>query len=186
MELQKGVLEQILKFSRAKALLREDCAQPYLGYARDFFDFKILAADFWQFIPTRKGVDSRANCMVAIFKSAHCLPLIFIYLTKIKFVFQLEITQYTDVRPMSLSMLWQIPQYLTLTSGEVLFSITGLEFAYSQAPISMKSCIMAGWLLTVSIGNAIVVIFAEARVTENMVRTLCLSVCPSVPFCVLA
>lgn len=34
----------------------------------------------------------------------------------------------------------------------------------------MKSCIMAGWLLTVSIGNAIVVIFAEARVTNNMVR----------------
>ncbi|KAK3710372.1 hypothetical protein QZH41_012301, partial [Actinostola sp. cb2023] len=81
---------------------------------------------------------------------------------------KLELTKYTDVRPMSISMLWQIPQYLTLTSGEVLFSITGLEFAYSQAPVSMKSCIMAGWLLTVSIGNAIVVIFAEARVTDNM------------------
>jgi len=33
---------------------------------------------------------------------------------------------------MSISMLWQIPQYLTITAGEVLFSITGLEFAYSQ------------------------------------------------------
>lgn len=125
---------------------------------------------------------------------------------------------------MSISMLWQIPQYLTITAGEVLFSITGLEFAYSQvsyhfhpfnrewshctkivawmyapsyrsrkngrfsvwnkpftslicqalliffqAPVSMKSCIMAGWLLTVSVGNAIVVIFAEARLTDNMV-----------------
>ena len=28
---------------------------------------------------------------------------------------------------------------------------------------------MAGWLLTVSVGNAIVVIFAEARLTDNMV-----------------
>lgn len=85
---------------------------------------------------------------------------------------------------MSISMLWQIPQYLTLTSGEVLFSITGLEFAYSQAPVSMKSCIMAGWLLTVSIGNAIVVIFAEARITENMVRTptICLLFCVFVNF----
>ncbi|XP_031550604.1 solute carrier family 15 member 1-like [Actinia tenebrosa] len=81
---------------------------------------------------------------------------------------KLEMTQYTDIRPMSISMLWQVPQYLTLTSGEVLFSITGLEFAYSQSPLSMKSCIMAGWLLTVSIGNAIVVIFAEARITDNM------------------
>ena len=35
----------------------------------------------------------------------------------------------------------------------------------------MKSCVMAGWLMTVSVGNAIVVIFAEARLTDNMVRT---------------
>lgn len=76
--------------------------------------------------------------------------------------------KFADVHPMSISMLWQIPQYLTITTGEVLFSITGLEFAYSQAPVSMKSCIMAGWLLTVSVGNAIVVIFAEARLTDNM------------------
>ncbi|EDO33075.1 predicted protein, partial [Nematostella vectensis] len=82
--------------------------------------------------------------------------------------FQLEMIRYTDVRPMSISMLWQLPQYIVLTSGEVLFSITGLEFAYSQSPVSMKSCIMAAWLLTVSIGNAIVVVFAEARITNNM------------------
>ena len=37
----------------------------------------------------------------------------------------------------------------------------------------MKSCIMAGWLLTVSVGNAIVVIFAEARLTDNMVGLSC-------------
>jgi len=35
----------------------------------------------------------------------------------------------------------------------------------------MKSCVMAGWLMTVSVGNAIVVIFAEARLTDNMVST---------------
>ena len=34
----------------------------------------------------------------------------------------------------------------------------------------MKSCVMAGWLMTVSVGNAIVVVFAEARLTDNMVR----------------
>lgn len=38
--------------------------------------------------------------------------------------------------------------------------------------MSMKSCIMAGWLLTVSVGNAIVVIFAEARLTDNMVGSM--------------
>ena len=34
----------------------------------------------------------------------------------------------------------------------------------------MKSCVMAGWLMTVSVGNAIVVVFAEARLTDDMVR----------------
>ena len=30
--------------------------------------------------------------------------------------------------------LWQFPPYLFLTTGEVLVSVTGLEFAYTQAP----------------------------------------------------
>ncbi|KAF1745453.1 hypothetical protein MXB_533 [Myxobolus squamalis] len=42
-----------------------------------------------------------------------------------------------DVEPRPLSILWQIPQYIILTSGEVLFSITGLDFAYSSVPYCM-------------------------------------------------
>ena len=32
----------------------------------------------------------------------------------------------------SLHMLWLIPQYFVITTGEIMFSITGLEFSYSQ------------------------------------------------------
>ncbi len=53
----------------------------------------------------------------------------------------------------SISIGWQIPQYLVLTMAEVLVSITGLEFAYTQAPRSMKSTIMSLFLLTITIGN---------------------------------
>jgi POT family proton-dependent oligopeptide transporter len=56
-------------------------------------------------------------------------------------------------RGVSLSALWQIPQYLFLTSGEVLVSVTGLEFSYTQAPKSMKSTIMSIWFLTIAAGN---------------------------------
>lgn len=56
------------------------------------------------------------------------------------------------------SVLWQIPQYVLITSGEVLFSITGLEFAYSQAPHSMKSVVQSVWLLTVAAGNLVTVV----------------------------
>lgn len=43
------------------------------------------------------------------------------------------------VRPNSVSVLWQLPQYFVMTMGEILFSVTGLEFSYSQASPSMKS-----------------------------------------------
>lgn len=51
---------------------------------------------------------------------------------------------------------WQILAFVVLTAGEVLISITGLEYAYTQAPPSMKSTIMACWLITVTLGNLIV------------------------------
>ncbi len=45
---------------------------------------------------------------------------------------------------------------MLLTAGEILISITGLSYAYSQSPPSMKSTIMACWLLTVTMGNVLV------------------------------
>jgi proton-dependent oligopeptide transporter, POT family len=53
----------------------------------------------------------------------------------------------------ALSITWQILPYALLTFGEVLVSATGLEFAYSQAPPSMKGVIMSFWNLAVTIGN---------------------------------
>ncbi len=34
--------------------------------------------------------------------------------------------------PNSVSIFLQVPMYILITAGEVMFSITGLEFAYSQ------------------------------------------------------
>ena len=51
------------------------------------------------------------------------------------------------------SIMWQVLPYALLTFGEVLVSATGLEFAYSQAPSSMKGMIMSFWLLSVTFGN---------------------------------
>ncbi|XP_065732617.1 solute carrier family 15 member 2 isoform X2 [Phocoena phocoena] len=60
-----------------------------------------------------------------------------------------------------MSIAWQLPQYVLVTAGEVMFSVTGLEFSYSQAPSSMKSVLQAAWLLTVAVGNIIVLIVAQ-------------------------
>jgi len=53
----------------------------------------------------------------------------------------------------TVSILWQMLPYVVLTLGEVLVSATGLEFAYSQAPLSMKGTITSFWNLSVTIGN---------------------------------
>lgn len=53
----------------------------------------------------------------------------------------------------TVSVGWQFPQYIVLTMAEVMVSITGLEFAYTQAPRAMKSTIMSLWLLTITAGN---------------------------------
>ncbi|NXA15579.1 S15A1 protein, partial [Sapayoa aenigma] len=76
--------------------------------------------------------------------------------------YTLDVTYYEDIAPSTVHMAWQIPQYFLLTCGEVVFSVTGLEFSYSQAPSNMKSVLQAGWLLTVAVGNIIVLIVAGA------------------------
>ena len=56
------------------------------------------------------------------------------------------------------SIFWQFIAYVVLTTAEMMVSITGLEFSYTQAPNSMKSFVMGLWLLSVSLGNLIAAI----------------------------
>ncbi|CAD7089903.1 unnamed protein product [Hermetia illucens] len=76
-------------------------------------------------------------------------------------------SHYVLTEPNSIHMLWQLPQYIVITAGEVMFSVTGLEFSFTQAPASMKSVLQACWLLTVAIGNLIVVAIAEFRMIDS-------------------
>lgn len=63
-----------------------------------------------------------------------------------------------------LSVSWQFVPYLILTVSEILISITGLEFAYSQAPRSMKSTLMSFWFLTIFAGNLITAYVLEINI----------------------
>lgn len=83
--------------------------------------------------------------------------------------YQLDYLILTDIYPNGLHLCWQLIQIFVMTVGEVMFSISGISFAYSQAPSSMKSVIQALWCLTVAFGNLIVVIVAEAKFVENPV-----------------
>src|SRR6202012_1059001 len=53
------------------------------------------------------------------------------------------------------SIWWQIFAYILLSAAEVLVSITGLQYAYTHSPKSMKSTMTGVWYIVVSVGNLI-------------------------------
>lgn len=97
--------------------------------------------------------------------------------------------------PNTVSILWLLPQYVVVTIGEVLFSVTGLTFSFTevplfywltsskmnlrilffsqQAPTTMKSVMQGIWQLVVAFGNLIVIIVAEAKSGLSQVRSCC-------------
>jgi solute carrier family 15 oligopeptide transporter 1 len=97
----------------------------------------------------------------------------------------------------SVHMLWLVPQYFVMTIAEVMFSVTGLQFSFTQvnhlnaekkkirpcnnnynvnwiliqAPASMQSVMQAAWLLTIAFGNLIVILVAEAKGIPRQVQS---------------
>ena len=83
------------------------------------------------------------------------------FLTSLSFVATAMLQQHIqDSPPGSVWIGWQVIQYTIITIAEVMVSVTGLEFAYTQAPKRMKSTVMGFWLLTVTFGNVLVAFLA--------------------------
>ncbi len=51
---------------------------------------------------------------------------------------------------------WQLFSYAVLTASEIMVSITGLEYAFTEAPKSLKSTVMAIFFSTMFFGNMLV------------------------------
>lgn len=69
------------------------------------------------------------------------------------FVLQLWLDRAVAAHSISMPhALFQAGQYFFLSLAEVLISITGLEFAFTQAPPSMKGVVMGMWFLCTSLG----------------------------------
>lgn len=74
-------------------------------------------------------------------------------------------------KPNVIHILWLLPQYVVLTVAEILFSITSLEFTYSQTPPSMKSLVQACYVITIAVGNLIIVVVEEITLFTGQVSS---------------
>jgi POT family proton-dependent oligopeptide transporter len=94
-----------------------------------------------------------------------------LFLTAFSFVVIVWIQSQIDhgLKP---SINWQLLGYVILTLGETMVSITGLEFSYTQAPNSMKSSVMALWLLFIASGEFFVGLFNAWDVSADGTKKL--------------
>jgi POT family proton-dependent oligopeptide transporter len=85
---------------------------------------------------------------------------------------------------------WQVIQYALISISETMVSVTALEFAYTQAPRSMKGAIMALWFLTLGTGSLVTslvrsnVVFASE--TNYFLFWAALMLAASIAFAVIA
>lgn len=69
----------------------------------------------------------------------------------------------------------QSPAYLMIGLSEIFASITGLEYAYTKAPPSMKSFVMAMFLLTSAFGAALGMAISPVAKDPKLVVSLIFS-----------
>lgn len=86
----------------------------------------------------------------------------------ISFIMAAIVEFFVVLYPARVHVAWQIPQYLVLTWAEIMVSITGLEFSYSQAPKSMKSIMSSYFLMTTAAGNLLVAVIADLPLPKDL------------------
>ena len=59
-------------------------------------------------------------------------------------------------------MFWLLPQFVFMTAGEIMFSISSLQLSFTQAPETMKAVMMSVRFLTNAVGNIINVVVIAA------------------------
>ncbi|KAH7720284.1 Protein PEPT-2 [Aphelenchoides avenae] len=110
-------------------------------------------------------------------------------------------TLHTVAAANSVSILWQVPQYLAITIAEVLFVVSGYEFTYAhvsrlrterflmgivQSPASLKTVVQAIWLLTVALGDVIILLIAQIRINEPVTENFAYAAAMAVVITVFA
>lgn len=67
----------------------------------------------------------------------------------------------------TISILWQLPQYLVIAVAEILTYLSQLNFSYKEAPASMKSVMMSLLYLAMGGGDLIVALVSGSKMFSS-------------------
>lgn len=127
-------------------------------FIRKFTPFKAITKIFWGFM-----FGSAAMIYAAVLQH-------YIYSTGPCYDNPLNCAGYENV-PNRVHVAIQTPAYFFIAISEILASITGLEYAYTKAPVSMKSFIMSLFLVMNAFGSALGIALSPTSEDPKLVWT---------------
>lgn len=120
---------------------------------------------FWQkvLIPLLAAANVTIDPLKSVAVGGVCASLSFVCAGILQIVIEKSKLLEASAAAPTVSILWQIPQFFLIMLGEVMLSIPGLQFSFTQAPPSMKSVLTAAWFCNNAFGNLIVVAITAVR-----------------------
>lgn len=119
------------------------CDRVFYPFIRKFTPFKAVTRIFFGFMWACSAMIYAAVLQHYIYKAGPC------------YEFPMECSPEYANTPNRIHIAIQTPAYVLIALGEIFANITGLEYAYTKAPVSMKSFITSLYLLTNAFGSAI-------------------------------
>lgn len=122
----------------------------------------LILIPFWQKIvlPTLEKFSIHISSLESVSIGGLCAAFSFVWAGFL----QHKIHEFEDG---TISVMWQFPMFFLIMLAEVLISVPGLQFCYTNAPLSMKSVLTAVWFINNALGNLIVVFVSQLRLTSN-------------------
>ncbi|EGW31234.1 uncharacterized protein SPAPADRAFT_56124 [Spathaspora passalidarum NRRL Y-27907] len=128
-------------------------------FIRRFTPFKAVTKIFWGFMFGTAAMVYAAVLQHYIYKAGPCYDMPMACAP-----------EYANT-PNHIHVALQTPAYFFIAISEILASITGLEYAYTKAPISMKSFIMSIFLVTNAFGSILGIAISSTFEDPKMVWT---------------
>ncbi|RLV93847.1 Peptide transporter PTR2 [Spathaspora sp. JA1] len=128
-------------------------------FIRRFTPFKAITKIFWGFMFGAAAMVYAAVLQHYIYAAGPCYDMPMACAPEYKNT------------PNHIHVALQTPAYFFIAISEILASITGLEYAYTKAPISMKSFIMSMFLVTNAFGSILGICISSTFEDPKMVWT---------------